>query len=642
MTADADRPQRRARARCRCPTTCAPRSTRSCRRAGAATTRSTSRAARRATRSPRCSSSSRVTPTSTRSCTSASASSRTRRACCATGGFYPDHGLERIVAYHERQDARFAQAAAEISDATGKPILTATELAVAAPDNPGPAAVRATGRLCYASANRAVDALGHLWRYARFRRRPRPRVARRRPGPRGRPRDRGCDVCGARRARRHAAGGRERGSGRASCVRHRSGRRAAFPACSGERSRPRSSAPTSRARSRRSRDASRSTARPDRSPTSTGPGRSPARRRRSCWSRPPRSPRSDAAHRFETRAVTDAELRDGTLAGDLTIVGGGDPVLSTSSTPSTAQAPRTSLERARRRDRRGRRAAHRRRARRRRHAATTARAAVPAWDPTDVSEGQVGALGALIVNGGRGRHRLRRRRSRARHRAGAGDDARCARRDDRERCDRPGPAAPASAREIATVVVAAAPRHRRRDARAQRQRDRGDAHPRARRAAARHDGTTAAGTRAIPEVLGRLGVPVTGVALVDGSGLSRDDRVTCAALMAAVALGAATAVRGHRRRAPGRGAVRHARRALRGHAARRAPARQDRSHHRRRRPRRLIPPTAGELRELAFRVPRQRRLLDRRRREPPRRHRRRLIGAYADRPSAPDPIPAPG
>ena len=86
------------------------------------------------------------------------------------GPFYPDHGLERIVAYHERQDARFAQAAADISDATGKPILTATELAVAAPDNPGPATVRATGRLCYPSANRAVTALAHLWRDARFRR----------------------------------------------------------------------------------------------------------------------------------------------------------------------------------------------------------------------------------------------------------------------------------------------------------------------------------------------------------------------------------------------------------------------------------------------------------------------------------------
>ncbi len=87
-----------------------------------------------------------------------------------SGAFYPDHGLERIVAYHERQDIRFAQAAAEISDATGKPILTATELAVAAPDNPGPAAVRATGRVCYSSANRAVVALAHLWHDAHFRR----------------------------------------------------------------------------------------------------------------------------------------------------------------------------------------------------------------------------------------------------------------------------------------------------------------------------------------------------------------------------------------------------------------------------------------------------------------------------------------
>ena len=53
----------------------------------------------------------------------------------------------------------------------GKPILTATELAVADPDNAGPRAVRATGRLCYASGNRAVTALGHLWQYAQFRER---------------------------------------------------------------------------------------------------------------------------------------------------------------------------------------------------------------------------------------------------------------------------------------------------------------------------------------------------------------------------------------------------------------------------------------------------------------------------------------
>ncbi|MDO8390156.1 MAG: acetate--CoA ligase family protein [Actinomycetota bacterium] len=85
------------------------------------------------------------------------------------GRFYPDHGLERIVAYHERQDERFAEAAAELSQRYGKPILCATELGVADPDNPGPRAVRASGRLCYASGNRAVTALGHLWQYAQFR-----------------------------------------------------------------------------------------------------------------------------------------------------------------------------------------------------------------------------------------------------------------------------------------------------------------------------------------------------------------------------------------------------------------------------------------------------------------------------------------
>ena len=87
------------------------------------------------------------------------------------GRFYPDHGLERIVAYHERQDERFASAAAELSERTDKPILVATELAVADPDNSGPATVRSTGRLCYPSGERAVTALGHLYRYQRHRQR---------------------------------------------------------------------------------------------------------------------------------------------------------------------------------------------------------------------------------------------------------------------------------------------------------------------------------------------------------------------------------------------------------------------------------------------------------------------------------------
>lgn len=85
------------------------------------------------------------------------------------GGFHPGHGLDRIVDYHERQDQRFALAAADLSERTGKPILCATELAIADPANPGPAAVRESGRLVYPSGDRAVRALGHLYRYARHR-----------------------------------------------------------------------------------------------------------------------------------------------------------------------------------------------------------------------------------------------------------------------------------------------------------------------------------------------------------------------------------------------------------------------------------------------------------------------------------------
>jgi acetyl-CoA synthetase (ADP-forming) len=86
-----------------------------------------------------------------------------------TGGFYPDHGLERMAGFHERQDARYAEAACDASEQHGKPVLVATELAVTHPDNPGPRTVRERGRLAYASANRAVTALDHLWRYRRWR-----------------------------------------------------------------------------------------------------------------------------------------------------------------------------------------------------------------------------------------------------------------------------------------------------------------------------------------------------------------------------------------------------------------------------------------------------------------------------------------
>ncbi len=87
------------------------------------------------------------------------------------GPYFDSAELARICEYHERQDRRFAQAAAEVSTQTGKPVLTATELAVTQPTNSGPATVADGHRYCFPSADRAVRALHHLWWYARRRQR---------------------------------------------------------------------------------------------------------------------------------------------------------------------------------------------------------------------------------------------------------------------------------------------------------------------------------------------------------------------------------------------------------------------------------------------------------------------------------------
>lgn len=87
------------------------------------------------------------------------------------GPFFPGHGLDRIVAFHERQERRYAHTAAVLAGDTGKPVLAASELALGDAGNPAVAAVRESGKLCYLSADRAVTALAHLWRYARWRRR---------------------------------------------------------------------------------------------------------------------------------------------------------------------------------------------------------------------------------------------------------------------------------------------------------------------------------------------------------------------------------------------------------------------------------------------------------------------------------------
>lgn len=86
------------------------------------------------------------------------------------GHFFPDHGLERIAAFHERQDTRYSETAAEISETTGTPIVVATELANARPDNPAPAAMRDAGKMCHASAGRAVRSLHHMAQYSAWRR----------------------------------------------------------------------------------------------------------------------------------------------------------------------------------------------------------------------------------------------------------------------------------------------------------------------------------------------------------------------------------------------------------------------------------------------------------------------------------------
>jgi acetyltransferase len=88
------------------------------------------------------------------------------------GPFFPGHGLERITEYHERQDRRFAEAARDASMHHGKPVLTATELVHTDRDygNSGPLAVKEFGRVCHASAHRAISALRALVDWAEFRR----------------------------------------------------------------------------------------------------------------------------------------------------------------------------------------------------------------------------------------------------------------------------------------------------------------------------------------------------------------------------------------------------------------------------------------------------------------------------------------
>lgn len=87
-----------------------------------------------------------------------------------SGPFYPSETLDRYADFGERQDARYAAAARDVSEQHGKPVLSVSELAHAAPDerNAGVAALRDVGRWCHASGGAAARALAALATRAEF------------------------------------------------------------------------------------------------------------------------------------------------------------------------------------------------------------------------------------------------------------------------------------------------------------------------------------------------------------------------------------------------------------------------------------------------------------------------------------------
>jgi len=241
-------------------------------------------------------------------------------------------------------------------------------------------------------------------------------------------------------------------------------------------------------------------------------------------------------YRFATRAVTTAPLRNGVLAGDLTIVGGGDPMLTTATTPRSPQAPVTHL--ADLADAIVAAGVHRidgalvaddsryDRAR-----------TVAAWTAADDPGADIGALGALVDNGGHAPDgfaaadpALDTVQALASLLAARGVEIAGGAAD-------PAASAPAGARQIARVTSAPLA-----DIVGELLTDSNNetAELLAREIGVRraHDGTTEAGVRAIPAVLARLGVPVAGVDLRDGSGLAHENRITCGALARVLALGA--------------------------------------------------------------------------------------------------------
>lgn len=240
-------------------------------------------------------------------------------------------------------------------------------------------------------------------------------------------------------------------------------------------------------------------------------------------------------HRFTTTAASSSALHGGALAGDLFVVGGGDPLLTTApdaAPPSTRLADLAdAIVRAGVRQIDGALVADDSRYDRER--------AVPDWKPSETAEGDVGALGALVVDGG--------------FEPGTGDpasdpalttvrqlgqllEARGVQISGGERST--GSTAPVSH----TRVVASIESHPLAEIVEQMltvsNNETAELLTRELGHALGGAGSTAAGTRAVQSALARLGDPVSGLELHDGSGLAPDDRVTCAALLRVIDLSA--------------------------------------------------------------------------------------------------------
>lgn len=241
-------------------------------------------------------------------------------------------------------------------------------------------------------------------------------------------------------------------------------------------------------------------------------------------------------HHFTTRVVSKGSIDGGTLTGDLVVAGGGDPVLTTASEPGPDTTPLSGLADAivqagiTRID--GELVADDSRYDRER--------AIPDWTAGEIADGDAGALGALVVNGG------------YTDGAPASDpaldtvqqlaDLLSAR--DVEISDGVSHTeddAATGAKEIAHIEsppLSAIVEDMLRDSNNE------TAELLTRELGFQRSGlgTTAAGTQAVRIALARLGVPTTGVDLHDGSGLAPTDRVTCAALLRVIELSARPAL----------------------------------------------------------------------------------------------------